>query len=98
MNKKGETQMTPKFLFSVFTLLIIFQNVPAQDVKLTGREIMVKVDERPDENDRKSTLKMTLINKRGRQRVREILSWSKDYGKDSKSIMYFRGKHDFTII
>ena len=86
--------MTPKFLFSIFALMIVFQNVPAQDVKLTGREIMVKVDERPDENDRKSTLKMTLINKRGRQRVREILSWSKDYGKDSKSIMYFQKPAD----
>jgi hypothetical protein len=80
-----------------FTLLFILLAMPylsAQDESLEGREIMVKVDNRPDGDDRKSTLKMTLINKRGKERVREILTYSKDFGKDTKSIMYFQKPAD----
>lgn len=54
-----------------------------------GRQIMTLVDERPDGEDRTSVIKMTLINRRGRQRVREMRSFSKDYGKDKKSVMVF---------
>lgn len=75
-------------------LIIVFSDTLAQDKQLSGREIMVKVDERPDGDDRKSTLKMTLINKRGKERIREILSYWKEYGKDSKSIMYFKKPAD----
>lgn len=87
--------MIIKNIISILMFLTFFlQNVTAQNIKLTGREIMVKVDERPDGESRKSTLKMTLINKRGSKRIREILSYSKDYGKDSKSIMYFQKPAD----
>lgn len=54
-----------------------------------GRQIAVLEDERPDGEDRHSTLKITLINKRGRKRIREVESFSKDYGKDTKSVMVF---------
>ena len=83
---------TSKFLLIIILTWPFF--VLAQNGSISGRNIMVKVDERPDGNDRKSTLKMTLINKRGSQRIREILSYSKDYGKDSKSIMYFQKPAD----
>ena len=56
---------------------------------VTGRDVMVMEDERPDGDDRTSVLKMTLINKRGGKRVREVSSYSKDYGKDTKSVMVF---------
>ena len=56
---------------------------------VTGRDVMVMEDERPDGSDRTSVLKMTLINKRGSKRVREVSSYSKDYGKDTKSVMVF---------
>ncbi|MCK5191011.1 MAG: outer membrane lipoprotein-sorting protein [Methylococcales bacterium] len=61
----------------------------AQDKKLSGREIMLKVDNIPDGDDRKSTMHITLINHRGRTRERTVLSYQKDYGKDTKTIMYF---------
>lgn len=61
----------------------------ADQKPMTGREVMVLEEERPDGDDRTSVLKMTLINKRGSKRVREISSYSKDYGKDKKSVMVF---------
>ena len=61
---------------------------------LSGRDVMLKVDERDDGDTRKSSLTMTLINNRGSQRVRNVLSYSKDYGKDSKKIMYFTKPED----
>jgi hypothetical protein len=55
---------------------------------------MSRVDDRPDGNDRKSVLTMTLINKSGRKRIREVESFSKDFGKDSKSVMLFKKPAD----
>ncbi len=60
----------------------------------SGKEIMTLVDERPDGDDRHSKMKMTLVNKRGRKRVRELESFSKDYGKDRKSVMVFEAPAD----
>ena len=62
--------------------------------KLTGRDIMVRVNDRPDGDDRKGVMQMTLINKRGRTRERTVLSFSKEYGKDSKSLMFFESPAD----
>lgn len=61
---------------------------------LTGREIIEKNSNIPDGNTRKSHMIMTLINKRERKRVRDILSFRKDFGKDKKSIMYFKAPND----
>lgn len=69
-------------------LLLLAGPLAAQE-PLTGREIMVRVDERADGDDRTSKMRMTLTNKRGRTRVREMSSLAKDYGKDSKSVIYF---------
>jgi len=60
----------------------------------TGREIMLKVDAQPDGDSRKSLMKMELINKRGSKRIRSMLSYSKDYGKDKKTIMFFQAPAD----
>jgi len=60
----------------------------------TGRDIMVLADERPDGDSRKSLMKMELVNKRGSKRVRTMLSYSKDQGKDKKTIMFFREPAD----
>ena len=68
--------------------------VRAEAAPPTGRDIMVMEDERLDGDDRKTLMKMTLINKRGRKRVREVENFSKDYGKDKKSVMVFKKPAD----
>jgi hypothetical protein len=83
-------------LWLALILVLSFCNnfVYAQAVELTGRDIMTKVDNRPDGNDRTMTMNMTLINKRGKTRERSVLSYSKDYGKDSKALIYFKKPAD----
>jgi hypothetical protein len=68
--------------------------VCAQTTKLTGRDIAIKVHDRPEGDDRKGIMHMTLINRRGRTRERAVLFLSKDYGEDSKSITYFQSPAD----
>jgi hypothetical protein len=62
--------------------------------QLTGLEIIQMVKDQPDGDNRKSVMTMTLINKRGSQRVRTMLSYAKDDGPDTKSIMFFEAPAD----
>jgi len=57
--------------------------------KITGREIIENVYNRETGEDATSDLTMTLRNSRGNERVREIKQFSKDFGKEEKSIMFF---------
>lgn len=62
--------------------------------QLSGREIIQKVEDSPDGDNRKSVMTMLLVNHRGATRERTILSYSMDLGKDSKSIMFFQSPAD----
>ncbi len=55
----------------------------------TGREIMLKADNRPEAKTNKTELTMTIINKKGKKRVRKLKSYSMDVGKDKKTLMFF---------
>ncbi len=61
---------------------------------LTGRQIMEWVEERDDGDNGISDLEMILIDKRGKERVREIRSFSKDKGEDELGIMFFLSPAD----
>ncbi len=61
---------------------------------LTGRDIAVMVDERPDGDDRRGTMTLTLTNSRGKTRVRTVTSFDKDYGVDTRTLMYFEAPAD----
>jgi hypothetical protein len=75
-------------------VLAILSLVPEVSAQKTAREIMVAADNRPDGESRKSIMRMELINKRGSKRTRSMLSYSKDYGKDQRSIMFFQQPAD----
>lgn len=83
-----------KSIRSVIVLSVFFAMGLSAQESLTGREIMVRADDRPDGDDRRSVMHMTLINKKGRTRERTILSYSKDYGEDTKTLMYFQEPAD----
>ena len=91
MTKKGFVLLCLVFLFETIAYI---EPVYAQSAELTGRDIMLKVHDRPDGDDQKGVMQMTLINKRGKMRKRTVLFLSKDYGKDSKSITYFQSPAD----
>jgi hypothetical protein len=59
-----------------------------------AREIMVRVDERDDGDNQTSNMQMVLIDKRGKQRVRNLRSYRKDKGEDKYSMMFFLSPAD----
>lgn len=84
-------------LFILILLLLIFMGICRDPVRAsgpTGRDIMVLVDQAPDGEDRKSGIEMVLVNRRGKKRVRQMVSFSKDYGKDTKKLMAFKKPMD----
>ncbi|MGD9157122.1 MAG: outer membrane lipoprotein-sorting protein [Desulfobacteraceae bacterium] len=88
--------MIRQFIKTIIFFLIMAMtfSAAAEDAPLTGKQIMTRVDDRPDGDDRRSGMTMTLINKRGRKRIREVKSFSKDFGKDTKSVMVFEKPAD----
>lgn len=79
-------------ILTAFVFLLIPPFVRAEP--LTGREIMQLEDNRPDGEDRRSVMTMTLVNKRGGERVRTVKTFSRDFGKDKKSTMVFQEPAD----
>ncbi len=59
-----------------------------------ARQIMERVDAAPDGDTRRSVLTMTLTNKSGKTRKRTILSYSKDYPGETKTLMFFKHPAD----
>ncbi|MEM9173818.1 MAG: outer membrane lipoprotein-sorting protein [Myxococcota bacterium] len=59
-----------------------------------AREIMTKVDDREDGDNQTSNMQMVLIDKRGKQRVRELRSFRKDKEIDELSMMFFLSPAD----
>jgi hypothetical protein len=62
--------------------------------ELTGREIMQKVKDRDDGDNRISDMEMILIDKRGKQRIRQMRTFGKDFGVDDYSLMFFLSPAD----
>lgn len=82
---------------TIKTVLIAFITLTISNLAFgqqTGRDIMQKVDGRPDGDTRKSLMTMELINKRGSKRVRSMSSYSKDFGYDKKTILFFQEPAD----
>tara|TARA_B100000959_G_C14985333_1_gene625321 strand:- start:800 stop:1624 length:825 start_codon:yes stop_codon:yes gene_type:complete len=84
-------------LFNIFIGLIIsscFFFFPVEALALTGREIMQQVLDRDDGDDGTSDMEMVLIDKKGRQRIRKMRSFSKDFGEDTYSVIFFLAPAD----
>jgi hypothetical protein len=54
-----------------------------------ARAIMERVNDREDGDSRISNEKMTLIDKNGKQRVRQLKSFSKDFDEVTRQILFF---------
>ncbi|MBN2091674.1 outer membrane lipoprotein-sorting protein [candidate division KSB1 bacterium] len=85
--------MQSKFVFRLLIFFISICQVVWAQVP-SGREIMKKVEDRPEGNTQKSVIKMNLINRHGKTRERSILLYSKKFGKDKKSVIYFQTPAD----
>lgn len=70
-------------VFFMLTALYVF----AQG--LSGKDIMLKSDNRPKPKTASYKMEFILINSSGKQRVREVSSYFKDYGSEEKTVMAF---------
>lgn len=78
-----------KYIVLVSLLLV---NLFADDPK--AREIMEKVDARYDGDTVSQDMIMILIDKNNKKRVRQIKSYSKDFGVDEHRILFFKSPID----
>lgn len=72
-------------LMSLTLLLLVSSILTAQN----ARTIAQKVKDRPNGDTRYSEMTMTLINKRGKKRVRKLHSYSIDIKEDTKGLIFF---------
>jgi hypothetical protein len=73
-----------------FTLVIALPAAAAP----TGREIMEKVDARDDGDNATQSMHMLLIDKNGKERVRELSTFRRDVAEDTHQIIFFRSPAD----
>jgi hypothetical protein len=60
----------------------------------TGLDIMQKVLDRNDGDNIITDMQMQLIDKKGHKRIRDMKTYSKDYGKDEKKVIFFLSPSD----
>ena len=60
----------------------------------SARDIMQKVQDRDDGDNIITNLQMQLIDKSGHKRVRDMKTFNKDIGKDTKSLIFFLSPSD----
>ncbi len=71
---------------------LLLTTIHADDAKARG--IMTKVDARDDGKSIEEDMYMILIDKNSKKRTRDIKSYSKDFGKDTHRIMFFKSPAD----
>ncbi len=71
-------------LFTVFSSI----NAVADDPK--AREIMQKVEDRDDGDNITSDMEMILIDRHKKKRIRQMMSYEKDKGEDTLSLLFFK--------
>jgi len=86
--------MTKERLLLIVTISfsLLTASVFADDPK--ARAIMEKVDARDDGKTLQQDMQMVLISKSGKKRIRDMKSYSKDYGKDERKVMFFKSPAD----
>lgn len=81
-------------LFSLCLCALFISNASAELNPQDPRSIMDAVRDRPNGDQSKSRLVMTIIDKDGRKRERVVQSMSLDFDKGTKQIMYFESPAD----
>jgi hypothetical protein len=75
-------------------LLLSFSPIFASAAELTGEEIIKKARDRETPQTSYTKIKMTLINKKGGTRLREMMIWGKKIGKATRSVTRFLSPPD----
>jgi len=84
--------MKKRLLHIGLGLALLTAHTYADDAK--ARAIMEKVDARDDGKTLEQDMLMILIDKSGKKRIRDIKSYSKDFGKDEYGLLFFKSPAD----
>jgi len=85
-----------RYITKFFALLVVpLLSIPSAFVaELSPLEIMQRVDDRNNGDSVVAEYSMVLIDRRDRQRVRDLKIYSKDYGADTKVLSLFESPAD----
>jgi len=73
----------------IFSVVSINASVEAQKDDQAAREIMQKVEERDNGDNMTAKMEMILIDRKNKERVRNLQIYRKDKGEDTYSLMFF---------
>lgn len=98
-NYRVDTRTNSVFLMNVSLLLALMLSLGLLSghkafAQVSGKEIMEKVYHNPSGDDVQGRLTMTLINRQGESRVRNLQQYTKDYGDVEKKVMFFLSPAD----
>ena len=82
--------------YAVATLMAFLMTADVIAAELSAEEIMRRVDERYDGDTSVANSTMVLIDRRERQRVRQLRNYSKDYGDDTRTLSFFESPADIS--
>ena len=81
--------MNMKIILGTMSVLAVLVTPVYASEPTTGLEVMKLVEARDDGQDLTQKMMQRLVDKRGNVRERQLITFSKDYGLDSKSVSYF---------
>jgi hypothetical protein len=83
-----------QFLFILVMMQTLLLGGSGEAAELAALDVMQQVDQRDDGDSYSADYTMVLIDRRDRQRVRNMKIYSKDYGQDSKQLSLFETPAD----
>jgi hypothetical protein len=86
--------MKAKKLLFLLGVGVSLLTIPTIADDTNARDIMEKVDARDDGATLEQDMLMVLIDKNGKERKRDLKSYSKDFGKDEHKTMFFKSPAD----
>jgi len=81
-------------LYRILPLLLLLWALPVHADPLTADEIMQRVYDRDDGDDATANVQMTLIDRNGDRRERTLRTFAKDFGPDTKQMIFFLSPPD----
>lgn len=95
-NRTATINTIKKFPAGIIGVLLLLVGLPPAAIaaELTALEVMQQADQRYDGDTAIADYTMVLIDRRDRQRTRDLRIYSKDYGDDSKALSQFESPAD----
>lgn len=94
MNMKNEYIKKRNVLFIFFGLMVLVLVPSCSLYALSAQEIMQKAEDRNDGETAIADTVMILVDRKNNQRVRQMKRFDKDFGGDSRSIIFFKSPAD----